>query len=216
MNLALLYAKCKILGFLTSIPNYFGTLTNRTLFEADGTLKAEGDATYWRDIDFPLIVRTTGPNVPVMTTIQGNLNMPLFTVNDYVQMESQEFVHEWKEASPATWHLHFYTNGTDTADRFVKFEIEYFWSNTGGTLTGSNTVISADLTIPANTPAKTHLIRDIAVFTPTGGKIGGHIKARLKRIAATGTAPTAAGVFCEMVQLHIECDTLGSRQISSK
>lgn len=211
-----LWAYCKALGFVTHLNAYFGSLTDRTIFEADGTLKAEGNATYWEDIDFPIIIRTTGANQPVMTTIQGNLTMPLFIVNDFASLESKEFVHKWKEASPVTWHLHLYTNGTDATDRYIKFEIEYFWTNFNGTLSGSNTVVSNEIMIPANTPAKTHLIKDVATFTPTGGKIGGHVKARIRRIAASGAAPTAAGVFCEMVQLHIECDTLGSRGIIAK
>jgi hypothetical protein len=29
-------------------------------FEADGTLKFNGGSTVWKDIDFPIIIRTTG------------------------------------------------------------------------------------------------------------------------------------------------------------
>jgi len=37
----------------------------------------------------------------------------------------------------------------------------------------------------------------------------------LKRLASVGTAPTA-NPFCEMLQLHIKCDTAGSREITTK
>lgn len=45
--------------------------------------------------------------------------------------------------------------------------------------------------------------------------IGGHVWARLKRVAAIGAAP-AANPFCSMLQMHVECDTAGSNQIDKK
>ena len=57
-------------------------------------------------------------------------------------------------------------------------------------------------------------IVNIANFTPAA-KIGGHVFVRLRRIASTGAAPTN-DPFCGMLQLHIQCDTLGSRNIASK
>jgi hypothetical protein len=95
----------------------------------------------------------------------------------------------------------------------VNFEVEWFWVNPNGTL--SATVTSAgDLLIPANTATKTMLIRQVAVAT-FAGKIGGHVYARLRRIASTGAAPTG-NPWCSMLQMHVECDTLGSRLISTK
>ena len=76
-------------------------------------------------------------------------------------------------------------------------------------------VTSGDFLIPANTPRLTNLIVPIQSFTPVGGKIAAHVKARLRRITSTGTAPSA-NPFCEMLQLHIEQDTTGSRLITTK
>ena len=59
-----------------------------------------------------------------------------------------------------------------------------------------------------------HIV-SIGNFIPENGGIGGHVFARLRRIASTGTAPTA-NPWCGMLQMHIQCDTMGSRQISSK
>jgi len=188
---------------------------NYTNFEDDGTIKFNGNASTWVDIDFPIIIRGTGANIPVIATLQGNLTAPQWQVNDYAVCEGQELIHSWKESTPVYWHIHIYTGGTNTTDRYLKFEIEYTWANLDATLPANTVVTSSELLIPANTPALTHLIFTIADFTPTAGKIGAHVKARLKRVASTGTAPTA-NPFCEMLQLHIEQDTTGSRQISSK
>jgi len=170
---------------------------------------------YWRDIDFPIIIRTTGANIPTLTTINGNLTMPTWAVNDFNQCESQEFVHEWKQGSTCYWHIHLTTNGLDVDNRYVRFEVEYGYVTPNGQWVFPAVIDSGDLLIPANTPNETMFIFSIGNFTPTGVKIGGHCVARLKRITATGTAPTS-NPWCPMLQQHVLCDSLGSRSIASK
>lgn len=194
----------------------FGTSTDYTTFEqGTGFLATAGDATYWRDLDFPIIIRTTGANIPTLEIVNGTLTLPQWQVSDFNQCESQEFVHEWMEGSPVYWHVHLTTNGLDTTNRYVRFEVEYGYVTPGGAWVFPTTLNSGDLLIPANTATKSMLILSLGSFTPTGVKIGGHCVARLKRIASTGTAPTN-NPWIAMLQLHIQCDTLGSRQIASK
>ena len=194
----------------------FGTVTtsNYTEFESTGFQKSVGNAIYWRDIDFPIVIRTTGANIPSYQTIQGNLITPRWAVNDFYQCDVQEMVHECKEGSTCYWHLHMLTNGTDATDRFVKWEVEYSYVNNNGQLS-TNTIDTFEVSIPANTPSKTMIIVSISNFTPSTLLIGGHVYARLRRIASTGTAPTS-DPFCGMLQLHIQCDTLGSRSMTAK
>lgn len=192
-----------------------GNSTNNVEFEEDGTLKFNGTSTYWLDVDFPIIIRTTGPNIPTLTTINGNLTLPEWAVNDYNMCESQEFIHPWKEGSTVYWHIHLTTNGTNVDNRYVRFEVEYGYVSPSGVWTFPATLDSGDLLIPANTATKTMMIMSLGNFTPTGVEIGGHVVARLKRIAASGTAPTN-NPWVPMLQLHIECDTVGSRTISDK
>jgi len=170
---------------------------------------------YWRDIDFPIIIRTTGVGIPTLVALNGNLLLPQWAVNDYNVSESQEFVHEWKEGSTCYWHLHLTTNGVDITNRYVRFEIEYGYVTPNGQWAFPATIDSGDLLIPANTPTKTMFILSLGSFTPTGTRIGGHCVARLKRIASTGTAPTN-NCWIPMLQQHIICDSAGSRNISSK
>jgi hypothetical protein len=186
---------------------------NYAEFESDGTLRFYGNATIWQDIDFPIIIRTTGANIPVLTTLQGNVTAPQWAVNDFSVCEAQELVHAWKEGSEVQWHIHFVTNGLDATDRYVNFEVEWFWVNPNGTLSATITS-SGDLLIPESTATKTMLIRQVSVAT-FAGVIGGHVYARLRRIASTGMAPTN-NPWCSMLQLHIECDTVGSRERTTK
>lgn len=171
---------------------------------------------YWRDIDFPIIVRTTGPNIPVLTVpLNGNLYLPNWSVNDFNMCESQEFVHGWEEASQVYWHIHLTTQSSDGTNRYVAFEVEYGYVNTNGVWVFPATLQSGDILIPANTPAKTQLIMSLGNFLVSGTGIGGHCVARLKRVASVGTAPSQ-NPWISMLQLHITCDSDGSRQIGSK
>jgi hypothetical protein len=168
----------------------------------------------WADIDFPILIRTTGAGIPTLTTFNGNLTMPEWGVNDYNMCESQEFIHEWKEGTACFWHIHLTTNGLDATDRYVKFELEYAYS-VNGVWTFPAVFTSADILIPANTANKTQIIMGLTNFTPTGAKIGDHCLARLKRVTLTGTAPSN-NPWIPMLQMHIEKDTQGSRQMTSK
>jgi hypothetical protein len=187
---------------------------NYSEFEADGTVKFNGTATVWKDIDFPIIIRTTGANIPALTTVQGNITAPQWEVNDLNVCEGQEFIHEWKEGSAVRWHLHMLTNGLDASNRYVKWEVEWFWVKPNNAISATDTQ-SYEFEIPANTPNKTMFIVPIYQWTPTNGVIGGHCYARLRRIASTGAAPTN-NPWCTMLQLHVECDTSGSRDYQTK
>ena len=188
---------------------------NCSRIETDGTYVALGNATTWVDIDFPIVVRTTGTNIPSLTTFQGNLTVPQWSVNDFNVCESQEFVHSWKEGTAVYFHVHVFTNGLDATNRYLKFEVEYTHAQPMSAFPATTTTASSDLLIPANTPDKTHLVFDLFNFTPSSEKIGGHIVARLRRIASTGTAPTNSP-WVPMLQLHVEQDTIGSRAITAK
>lgn len=160
------------------------------------------------DIDFPIIIRDTGPSRPVVTTIVGNLAAPQWDVNDWVQIEDQEMIHGWREASQVQWHVHLLTAGTDVTDRYVRYEVEWAWANAFGQLSSAIITTSPDILIPANTPDRTHLPAVIAmVDLPTMDR-GAHIYARLQRVASVGTAPTT-DIFCSMLQLHVDTDSYG-------
>lgn len=169
----------------------------------------------WVDVDFPIIIRTTGAGIPTLTTLNGNITMPQWAVNDVNICESQEFIHGWEEGSTVTWHLHVTTNSSDASDRYLKFELEYGYVNIGETWTFPTTLTSPEILIPANTPAKTMLIASLGTFTPTNMRIAGHCVARLKRIASVGTAPSA-NPWIPMLQMHLKVNTLGSRTIQAK
>jgi hypothetical protein len=180
----------------------------------DTTEQWETDAYPWIDIDFPILIRTTGPNIPSLVALNGNITMPQWQANDFNVCETQEMVHLWKEGSTIYWHLHMTTNGIDATNRYVRFEVEYGYADTMGVWVFPATLTTADLLIPANTPSKTQMIMNLGSFTPAI-KIGSHVVARLRRIASVGAAPTS-NPWIPMLQLHVQIDTMGSRNIGTK
>jgi len=190
--------KAACADFFVKAPTYGG----RTLFP------------YYVDLDFPIIIRSTGTGIPTLETLRGNVTAPKWEVNDFNVCEGQELTHAWKEGSEIYWHIHLLTNGLDTTDRYVKFEIEFYHANVNDALSNIHT-ISKEFAIPANTPDRTMLLLSIGSYTYTGGRISSHIWPRLKRIVSTGLAPTN-NPFCTMLQAHILCDSVGSKNIISK
>lgn len=168
----------------------------------------------WVDVDFPIIIRTSGPSIPTLEILQGNITAPQWSVNDFNMCEGQELIHGWLEGSEFRWHAHVITNGTDTTARYLKWEIEWCYAVLGQVLSAPMLTTSADIVIPANTTAKTHIIQMIGSAT-IPATIGTQVFARLKRVTATGAAPTR-DPWCSMLQIHIQCNTVGSSMVSEK
>lgn len=175
-----------------------------------------GAATVWKDIVFPIIAKFTGAGNPNYNTFMGNIKAPQFAVNDAVDLDASEFIHEWLEATDAHIHIHWTSMTNVAAARAVKWRIEEthvpFTEN--GVWTAVQTY-DVEVTIPANTPAYTEFITPVATVPIPGGKIGGQIRMKLTRIAAAGTAP-ATNPFGTQVGIHLECNSMGSREIASK
>jgi hypothetical protein len=174
----------------------------------------------WVDIDFPIIARSVATNNPSPQTLIGNITAPQWAVNDYLVCEGQELIHGWKEGSECRWHIHLITNGSEASDKYVRFEVEFAYAFFGGVVTQATTLTSTDFQIPANTATKTHLLLSIGSWTPPSDvKIGTQVYARLKRVATSnaGTYPAPASApWVTMLQMHVQCNTVGSRNVGTK
>ena len=76
--------------------------------------------------------------------------------------------------------------------------------------------MSAETTIPANTPDRTNMYTSVVTVVAAALNIGAIVKMRVRRIAATGGAAPAVDPFGLMAGVHIECDTVGSRTVATK
>jgi hypothetical protein len=162
----------------------------------------------------PLLSAKSAAVQPTLATFKGNISQYTFdTVNDEVSGAS-EVTHKYKEGTNIQAHIHWATNGVDTTDRYVKWELEYTIAN-GFEYFSNSVVISDEHLIPANTPDRTHIISSIGVIPGADVLIGAYICWRLRRIPSAGASPTN-NPFGLAVGFHVEMDTIGSRQLYVK
>ncbi len=194
----------------------FGSASHYMAIEADGTLKLVGNATGWKDIFFPQSPpKATGAGNPTLGTIIGNLRGYSYAVNDLHDFDPQEYGHDGKVNASITYHIHWYSMTNVAAARYAKWEIEETWCNPNAVINATTTT-AVEVTIPANTPVGYQFVSDVLVKTPSGIGPATMLHCRIKRVAASGTAP-AADPFCAGVHAHYEVDTpAGSRQITTK
>lgn len=210
-------------GKVKGATGHFGGATHYSEFEADGTLKYNGDAVVWDELPpIPIIsLKPSGAGAdPALATFLGNTKQYIFNINDEVQ-GGIEFIHSYQEGAGIFPHVHFVTNGLEGVDKDVQFELEYTISNAGTTFTDSfpatTTIVTGDITIPANTTDRTHVFIDFPSISGTGLEIDAYIIFRFRRIALTGGGSNpAAHPFAIAMGFHVEQDTTGSREEHTK
>jgi hypothetical protein len=176
------------------------------------------DETVWDDLQF---VTSTGKvpaaNYPTWEAFTTNTEMYAFSVDDKIQLEANEPMHGWKEGTVGSAHLHFClkTAQTSGANQYAKFELIFAYSDYNG-IWAEQAALTAETTIPTATAAKQSYLLSMGSVTLTGLHLGSQITCRARRIAATGGTEYADDVYITQVGVHLECDTLGSRTVSSK
>lgn len=175
--------------------------------------------TVWEDMQFPLASgKVPAANYPTWELMTTSIEAYAFSVGDHIQLQGNEPPHGWKEGTVGSAHIHFTlkTAQTSGSNQFAKFELIFAYADVNGTWT-EQAAITTEATIATGTAAKTHYLQTASTtVTLTGLHLGAQIKARVRRIAATGGTEYGDKVFITQVGVHIECDTLGSRSITSK
>jgi len=209
----LIYDTTKSFGFNSTNFEYANSGDMKLVTPTSKTLFLEEEV--YKDIQFPTgSAKVPASNAPTWTTFSTNTNKYTWAVNDYADLQANEVIHEFKEGSDVQWHIHIFTNGSDGTDRYVKYIIYFDIVNNDGTF--SERSVTSEITIPASTADRTHIIQNIGVAaTGLGIDIGADVTCRLKRETASGSAPTS-DPFVSMVGLHVACDTLGSRTMTTK
>jgi len=139
-----------------------------------------------------------------------------FGVDEYIYTYANEIPHWWKQGTAGNAHLHFTikTIQNSGANRFAKFEIIFAYADTNEVWVEQT--MTGEYTIPTGTAALTNLYVDMGNVTLTNYLIGTQIKARVKRIAATGGTEYADDVYITQAGIHLQKDTMGSRNEITK
>ncbi len=190
---------------------------NYATFEADGTLRLAGNATVFDDLRVEGATARAGVVAPTDGTGfrgDGNHQMRTFlhTQADEIQFYVQ-FMHGLKTGSVIYPHFHYMPVTADTG--VVKFVLGYYWANVGAQFGTPEATHALTDTIGANSQW-THLIADNAAgLTLTDVGISAIMKCRLYRDNTVGgnLAAAVAGLYFD---IHVELDTLGSREEYTK
>ena len=137
----------------------------------------------------PFLTARIGASIPTLTTFNGSTKQYTFAINNEV-FGTGEVTHKYINGGNLMPHIHWATNGVDTTDRYVKWEMEYSYANMSSAFS-TPTIITVEAKIPANTPSLTHYMTDLPQIVGTNITVGDYICWRVRRITSSGTAPTS-------------------------
>lgn len=192
----------------------FGSATDYTEFEADGTMKSFGNATTFDDlVGSSATVKVVGVGVTINDaeqTIDFATNADL---NDYLWTSGQ-MRHRWKSGSNIGPHIH----AEQTSSAVPNLLVRYRWRKNGAAK------VTAWTDYVCNTPVYTYVSGTLdqiyygaGITPPVGYGLSDIIQIRVYRDNANvstrfaGADPINAVVSVTSVDTHIESDTLGSR-----
>jgi hypothetical protein len=162
-----------------------GGTTDYSKFETDGTLQFNGAATVWNDIQFEISSgRVPAVNAPTFSVFTTNTKEFQFDVDDYIDLNSEELAHGWKEGTEGEFHLHVALDSGNTSggNEYAKFTLYIAYVNSSSVWT--ETSLTQELTIPDGSAALTAFYLDMGNVSFTGLEIGTQVKCRIERIAA--------------------------------
>lgn len=210
-----------VAGKRNSTDYEFGTGDDYSEFEDDGTLKFNGEATVWRDEMNELIgkkLESPASDITVDETSSSLLYDDDSEVADYVMMNVQ-LNHDWKVGSSIYPHLHW----RQGAAAYPNWLIQWRWQIQGEEETASwqyQKVSAHQFTWSAGT--LNQISNFGAITAPAGAGISDIVQFRLIRDCSdTSTLygdsdPLAGDASAVNFDVHIECDTIGSRSEFSK
>jgi hypothetical protein len=193
----------------------FGAAVNYSEFEADGTLVFNGNATVWDDIVIPAFALGVVASIPDSINFgpSGNLKIRGFdgAATSEMLYGSFELPHGYKEGTDITVHVHWTPTNANAGN--VKWQFEYAWQNVDGTYGAPTTITVTDST---DSTAWKHLRADFAAISGTGKTIGSVLVFRIFRDPADAADTYASDAGLIDIGCHVELDTVGSRQITTK
>lgn len=195
----------------------FGTVTDNTTFEADGTLKMNGAATVWDDTNISLTPPAGQSSaLPAVVAINGDAYLSCYAFSGTNSTPDQisgsiEIPHSYKEGSNIQFHVHWAPTTANVGN--VVWQLRYAWYNHLGTPVGA--------TIQTTTVATTSGVawqEQTSAFdlVGTGKTMGSRLVFTLFRDPVNAGDTYAFNAATYDMGIHVEKDTLGSRQITTK
>jgi len=177
------------------------------------------DVPVYDDINFSVgRGKMPGANFPNWQPFCGdsNNNAYQFGVGEFIDLGTEEMYHDWKEGTVITPHVHIVLSDTLTEDEKVQFRLYYSIGDVNGVMSAEG-FVDGEKTIPDETAVRTHVLVNLSTIDLAAYHIGSMIVCQLHRIAKTaGGTELSDEPFVMNVGLHIQKDTMGSRQVAAK
>ncbi len=197
----------------------FGDIQNGnfTGFEDDGTMVANGEATTYDDALGNLLGQIVeSPSSDIIQNLpEGTLSFKTSaTTADYVLINTQ-LTHRWKFGSSLHPHLHWIQSQAEMPN----WLIQYRWQKNGQAKTTSWTPLAYSSNAFTYTTGDFNQITDFPeIVPPVGYSLSDIVQIRLIRDGNndsglfTGTDPYTVSAEALYFDIHVETDTLGSRE----
>lgn len=193
----------------------FGDAVNNSTFEADGTLKFNGNATVTDDINISLVPPQGGAAAPTIIAFNGDSNLDCYAFSgtnatpDEVH-SSLEVLHGYQEGDDIKLHIHTYP--TDASAGNAKLSLRWTWFNRG-TAPGPATTSTQVMAMPGVAWQETTFVW---VLPGAGKTMGSRLVFSIFRDATDAQDTYAHNLAFTDIGLHYEKDTVGSRTTLAK
>lgn len=193
--------------------------TNYTTIEADGTIKFNGAATVWKDINIGAGTLSGPPGlqpgiVNFVDEVGADTGIATYGLAVGEGLSGLfEIQHDYKEGSDITFHVHWQGIAAPTGTDKVQFQLTYTVTSEGIAETlDAVTVITTESDFDTQYESPT---TSFTAITGTNLKIGDQFLFTLQRIAASANEYGGEALL-QTIGIHYEIDTVGSRAITTK
>lgn len=196
-------AKLQVVG----ICKFGEDTTNFTEFESDGTVKFNGTATVWDDVQVNIGNVRTGSSTPTWTAYKGSEILAFDKSQDNKIFFTAQLPHEYKEGSDICFHIHLAYPDSGTGD--TRWIFTYSWANIGSDFPTESTV-TIDIASPEDTD--NHHYAEIApLISGTGKTMSSVLLCSLTREGTHANDDYDDDAYLVALDFHVEKDTVGSR-----
>ena len=196
-----------------------GDGTNNCTIDSDTGLKFNGTTTNFIDLAPFQLYAGIGGTASAITAYNGNMEAYTFPPDVVRKLHCNfQMPHGYKEGSDIVIHLHLYIP-TDAAGGDIKFGVEYTWANIDNS-TPTNplttTTIYVKQTIAANAGTYNNFILPFPTVDGDEKSISSVLMCRLFRDGNDAEDTFPASVWLKSADVHVEVDTIGSREPMAK
>jgi hypothetical protein len=204
-----------------------GTATDNTTIEADGTMKFNGNATVWNDLNvYPDATSRGSSNPPTWgggsstyfkndgASSQGVFLWMFSSSTEQELYFTIQIPHPYKVGTTLYPHVHWTTKTGTPSGTNVVWGFEYTVVAIGGVFGNTTTITGNTVIASIGTPSGTgqHLITSLGTISGTGIGISTILVCRVFRKTADANDTFGNEVGFLGFDIHYEADTSGSRQ----